>query len=171
MFLWGIHWESKDTDYMISNNENFLYLEMCGFMRISILFTLSQIELVLPKPASDIVHSSLAHQPAQLPNPDLQGPASPTQVPQDTRVLHLYSPLQNFQPIRRTTRVHRPLSYLQQYQCQVTFPIQTHLSYDHLSSAYKDYVLKVSGIFSLPFPIRNFLILSGDTQWQKSWQL
>lgn len=54
-------------------------------------------------------------------------------------------------PVRRSTRVHRTPSYLKDYQCQVTYPIQQYLSYDKLSTSYRDYVLQVGTIFEPSF--------------------
>ena len=45
--------------------------------------------------------------------------------------------------VRRSTRVTRPPTHLRDYVSDVTYPIQNHLTYGHLSPTYRDYVFKV----------------------------
>jgi hypothetical protein len=50
-------------------------------------------------------------------------------------------------PLRNSTRIRRPLSYVDNYQCNVKYPIQNHISYDRLSSTYKEYLFHVDTIY------------------------
>lgn len=53
-------------------------------------------------------------------------------------------PEPNINPLlRRSTRLHNPPNYLQDYLCNVTYPIQKHLTYDRLSPSYRQYVMQV----------------------------
>lgn len=53
--------------------------------------------------------------------------------------------------LTRSTKPTRAPTYLQDYQCQVSYPIQQYISYDKLSYQYRDYIMQVSNIFEPQF--------------------
>lgn len=74
----------------------------------------------------------------------------------ETEPVNLANPPQpdpnvNPHPPRRSTRSSRAPTYLQDYQCQVTHPIQKYPTYDRLTKPYRDYVLQVPNIFEPQF--------------------
>ena len=56
------------------------------------------------------------------------------------------------EPLRRSSRITRPPSYLRDYDCHnVFYPICNHVSYHRLSDSYKTYVLQVSNEYEPQF--------------------
>lgn len=99
-------------------------------------------DIVLPKHIPDVPDY-------QVPPPTLEQPDSP---PQSQTIANPGSPdIPIPAQVRRSSRPHRPPSYLQSYQCHVTYPIQEHLSYAKLSPAYREYVMQVNSIFEPQF--------------------
>lgn len=108
-------------------------------------------ETVLPQPMPSMIFPIEPHftptntnQPAESAEP-VPTPAETLPPPQPN-----HGNLTQTLP-RRSTRVPRPPSHLQDYICNVSYPIQHHLTYDKLSPSYRDYVLNVSSIYEPEF--------------------
>lgn len=110
--------------------------------------------IVIPKPVPDLhldtyilpnqPHTpTTPHSPEPMPNmePNLTNNPSPV----------LTQPVLDQPQVRRSTRTSRAPTYLQDYQCQVSYPIQQYLTYDKLSKPYRDYIMQVSHYFEPRF--------------------
>jgi hypothetical protein len=84
-------------------------------------------------------------------------------------------------PLRRSTRVHKPPTYLQDYHCQLAhcvgstssppsassgkpYPLSTSLSYDHLSPAHRNFSLSITAISEPSF----FHQANQSPHWQEA---
>lgn len=108
-------------------------------------------DTVLPKHIPNLpdqpIYNPTLEQPETLEQPDQ--PDFPTQFQPNTNPASLAMPI--LPQVRRSSRSHRPPSYLQNYQSHITYPIQDHLSYAKLSPAYREYVMHVNNIFEPQF--------------------
>ena len=104
-------------------------------------------DVVLPKPLPD---TAVPHYPIPSLHPD----SAPAAVSDATPI----PPLAADVPVlRRSTRSHRPPTYLQNYHCNqvaatsCSYPISDYLSYQKLSPLYHQFVMQVSSIFEPQF--------------------
>lgn len=91
---------------------------------------------VIPKP---ILDQTLVDPPTCDQTPDQ--PLLPTPINTNTPIPQT----------RHSNRTQRAPSYLQDYHCNVTYPIQSHLSYDRFSPSYRSFVVQVNNIFEPQF--------------------
>lgn len=66
-----------------------------------------------------------------------------TQLPTTTEPSHV--------PLRRSSRPHNPPTYLQDYNCNLTYPIQHTLDYTKLPPSYHNYVMQITTIYEPEF--------------------
>ncbi|CAI8587249.1 unnamed protein product [Vicia faba] len=91
----------------------------------------------------------LSHNDGEAPQPDIDVaiPNPPAIAHNDNQIL----PAEHNHSSQRPTRIRRPPTYLQDYQCSVQYPIQKHLTYDNLQPTYRKFIGQVSGIYEPSF--------------------
>lgn len=106
-------------------------------------------DTVLPKSLAEPICPA-APNPMDNNEPHESHPDSPVHVPISRTVPctgHLTLPIEQIEQHRRSSRLYTPPSYLQDFQCNVQYPIQNHLSYDSLHSSYKHFICLISTIY------------------------
>jgi hypothetical protein len=78
-------------------------------------------------------------------------PSTPTQLPPNSPPPSPPPSSPSEIPLRKSTRISRPSTYLQDYVCNATYPIQNHLSYDNLSLPYKTFICNISSVVEPEF--------------------
>jgi hypothetical protein len=129
------------------------------------IFPYTTINIPISHPLLDCPSSPsfCSNLPTSETHSDLDVPSTSSSAPIDPPV----PPQSPFQPdsslLRRSVRVHKPLTYLQDYHCQLAhsvgttnasspaslgifYPLSSSLSYDHLSPAHRTYALSVNAI-------------------------
>lgn len=120
---------------------------------LTTLFCLTFSDTVLPKAVVDHIYpieqNPMVNHDDHEPQPDIPTPVPI--LPTTTQYDNLTLPITKTVQTQRPSRIHKPPSYLQDYQCNVKYPLQNYLSYENLQSSYKHFIGQVSTIHEPSF--------------------